>query len=386
MPEAKQRHISSVRKLVAIMFTDIVGYTKMMGEDEQVALSLLRKNRTIHKKFISQHHGQFLKEMGDGMLASFENSSDAVVCAAAIRKASVEKDIALRIGIHMGEVIYENKDVFGDGVNIASRIQPLAEPNQILISETVHYNVQNKPGITTKLIGERALKNVDKARIIYEAEVHDEFLTPRTKEKKRNLLSPWFLGLSVFFVLLFGLGGYWLGQNAQDPETYNPVIRYKIDLDAPLGRIGRRSLTFSPDGKHLCYVSIQQLFLKSLDETGKGIPLTERIDPRHPCFSADGQWIVFEDTDNNRLMKVPVSGGNPRQICSLQSSALGISCYEGGIMFGQDDGLYRVDENGGISEKFIQKIAPFSVFGILSYYQMIRPLFIVRRLINIPLR
>ena len=351
MPEAKQRHISSIRKLVAIMFTDIVGYTKMMGEDEQIALSLLRKNRNIHKKYISEHHGQFLKEMGDGMLASFENSSDAVVCAAAIQKASIEKDIALRIGIHMGEVIFENKDVFGDGVNIASRIQPLAEPNQILISETVHYNVQNKPGITTRLIGERALKNVEKTRIIYAAEVHDEFLTPRTKEKKKNLLSPWFIGLCTFFILLFGLGGYWLGHNAQDPLINNPVIRYKIDLDAPLGRTGRQSLTFSPNGKHLCYVSGGQLILKSLDDNGNGTPLAGLINPRQPCFSADGNWIVFEDSDNDRLMKVPVNGGNPRQISSLQSGTLGINCYEGRIIFGQDDGLYQVDENGGISKK-----------------------------------
>ena len=91
MPEAKQRHISSVRKLVAIMFTDIVGYTKLMGENEDVALALLRKNREIHKRTIPEYHGQFLKEMGDGMLASFENSSDAVTCAAAIKKAANEK-------------------------------------------------------------------------------------------------------------------------------------------------------------------------------------------------------------------------------------------------------------------------------------------------------
>jgi len=111
------------------MFTDIVGYTKIMGKDEHEAISILRKNRHIHKKFISQYGGQFLKEMGDGILASFVNSSDAVICAAAILKASEEGDFELRIGIHMGEVIYENKDVFGDGVNIASRIQPLAAPN-----------------------------------------------------------------------------------------------------------------------------------------------------------------------------------------------------------------------------------------------------------------
>jgi len=114
MPEAKQRHLTSVRRLAAIMFTDIVGYTAMMSKDEQDTLSILRVNRETHKKLILEYGGQFQKEMGDGILASFENSSDAVICAAAIQKASVENKIELRIGIHMGEVTFENNDVFGD--------------------------------------------------------------------------------------------------------------------------------------------------------------------------------------------------------------------------------------------------------------------------------
>jgi len=113
---------SAIRQLAAIMFTDIVGYTRLMGENEQVALQLLRKNRNLHKSIIKKHDGKWLKEMGDGTLASFKTTSDAVYCAGELMKACADEKIILCIGIHQGEVTMENRDIFGDGVNVASRI------------------------------------------------------------------------------------------------------------------------------------------------------------------------------------------------------------------------------------------------------------------------
>jgi Tol biopolymer transport system component len=344
-----------VRKLIAIMFTDIEGYTRIMGENEQLALSILRQNRDNHKVLVQQYHGQLLKEMGDGILASFENSSDAVICAAAIQKASIEKDIALRVGIHMGEVIFENNDVFGDGVNIASRIQELGVPGQILISETIRNNIQNKPGITTELVGERELKNVEKALVIYQAVVKDAYLTPRTKDKKKKLMGPWVIASAGILMLLFGLSGYWIGLKSQDTPAPNPVLRYNIDLEFPLGRTGRHAIKFSPDGKHLCYVSANRLYLKALDDPGNGVPLSGVWDPRDPSFSPDGQWIVFDSPANSQLMKIPVTGGNAQFVCSLKASAAGINWYEGWILFCQEMSFYRVNESGGTPEKIYPK-------------------------------
>jgi len=149
------------RQLAAIMFTDIVGYTALMGEDEQKAFKLLKKNRSIQRPIIEKYNGRWLKEIGDGVLASFSTVSDAVYCAGTIQKACEnEPDLKLRIGIHEGEVVFEGNDVFGDGVNIASRLEPLAPIGGILVSESVHKNVLNKQDIETTFVGEKELKNV----------------------------------------------------------------------------------------------------------------------------------------------------------------------------------------------------------------------------------
>ena len=123
------------RHLAAIMFTDIVGYTALMEDNEQKAFELLNKNRQIQKPIIEQFNGRFIKELGDGIMASFNTVSDAVYAALKIQKdCNAAKDFQLRIGIHLGEVIFENDDVFGDGVNIASRIQAIAPIGGIWIS------------------------------------------------------------------------------------------------------------------------------------------------------------------------------------------------------------------------------------------------------------
>jgi len=171
MFEQFHQQASSARRLAAIMFTDIVGYTRMMGNDEQKALSLIRKNRTLHQKLIKKYGGKWLKEMGDGTLASFKTSSDAVYCAAELLRACEYEDITLRIGIHQCEVTEEDGDIFGDGVNLASRIETLAKPGQILVSGPVHRNVKNKPGISSAFLKETELKNIDELVKIYSVEV-----------------------------------------------------------------------------------------------------------------------------------------------------------------------------------------------------------------------
>ncbi|MDZ4795935.1 MAG: tetratricopeptide repeat protein [Bacteroidota bacterium] len=164
--------MSQSRQLAAIMFTDIVGYTALMGKDEQKAFELLNKNREIQKPIIEQYGGRWIKELGDGVMASFNTVSDAVNAAIKIqKKCNADKDFQLRIGIHLGEVVFENEDVFGDGVNIASRIQALAPPGGIWISESVHNNVANKNDIDTEFVKVEHLKNVKDPVRIYQVKV-----------------------------------------------------------------------------------------------------------------------------------------------------------------------------------------------------------------------
>jgi adenylate cyclase len=166
--------MSQSRQLAAIMFTDIVGYTALMGEDEQKAFELLSQNRHVQKKLIDQYNGKWIKELGDGVLSTFTTITDAVNCAGSILKASEKiEGLKLRIGIHHAEVIFENGDVFGDGVNIASRLQAIAPAGSICISEAVRNNIANRKEIKTRLIDQVELKHVKELLTIYELLIDD---------------------------------------------------------------------------------------------------------------------------------------------------------------------------------------------------------------------
>ena len=150
------------RKLAAIMFSDIVGYTALMGSDEDKAFQVLRRNRIIQQSLINKYHGKWLKEMGDGILAQFGSATDSVQCAIEIQKQARKKlEAQIRIGIHLGDVTFENEDVFGDGVNIASRLQSIADPGGIYISESIHNAIRNQKDIYIQYLGEVTLKNVN---------------------------------------------------------------------------------------------------------------------------------------------------------------------------------------------------------------------------------
>jgi len=169
--------MSQIRQLAAIMFTDIVGYTALMGDDEHKAFELLNINRSIQKPIIEQFNRKWIKELGDGVMASFNTVSDAVNAAIKIQKdCNAANKFQLRIGIHQGEVVAEANDIFGDAVNIASRIQSAAKPGCIYISETVHHNVLNKKDIQTKFIKEEFLKNVKEPVRMYEVVMNNKLI------------------------------------------------------------------------------------------------------------------------------------------------------------------------------------------------------------------
>ena len=200
--------MSSRHHLAAIMFTDVVGYTKLMGEDETGALKFLRKNRKIHQSTIKKYHGKWLKEMGDGTLARFKTVTDAVYCAGELMAAFKDQEVQLRIGIHEGEIIEEAGDIFGDGVNIAARLEQLAKPNQILVSGSVQQNIRNRKGITYTQIEETKLKNVTDLLRIYSIEITDQ--TSYTENEAGNNISTRkkILASAVFAILLLAALSY----------------------------------------------------------------------------------------------------------------------------------------------------------------------------------
>ncbi|MEK6783688.1 MAG: adenylate/guanylate cyclase domain-containing protein [Bacteroidota bacterium] len=169
--DLRKLELRSDRQLACILFTDIVGYTAMMGDNEANALKVLERNRKIQKPIIEMYQGKWLKEMGDGTLSIFFTASDAVLCAIDImEKVRQEGSFRLRMGIHLGEIVFSGKDIFGDGVNVASRIMDEAKEGGICISEAVYHNIKNKENIKTKMLGDIELKNVTGKMRLYKIE------------------------------------------------------------------------------------------------------------------------------------------------------------------------------------------------------------------------
>ena len=175
-------------QLAAIMFTDIAGYTALVDKDEQKALELLKKNRQLQRPIIERYNGRWLKEIGDGVLASFKSISDAVYAAGEIQKlCENESDLKIRIGIHVGEVQMDGDDVFGSGVNIASRLESLAPVGGILVSGAVYKNIHNRKGVNATFIEEKTLKGVKEPVKTYQIKVDGNELFQRDDIAKKQL-------------------------------------------------------------------------------------------------------------------------------------------------------------------------------------------------------
>jgi len=153
--------MSQSRQLAAIMFADIMGYTSMMQEDETLALQLRHKLKIKLEKEVATHHGRILEFRGDGALCSFTSTIEGVRAALALQlNMQTYPVVPLRIGLHTGDVIFEENNIYGDGVNIASRMESFALPGSILISGKVYDDIKNQKDIQTVSLGKYALKNV----------------------------------------------------------------------------------------------------------------------------------------------------------------------------------------------------------------------------------
>jgi len=156
------------RRLAAIMFTDLVGYTALTQKNEALAMQLLEEHRRIVRPLFPKHSGREVKTIGDAFLVEFGSALEATRCAFDIQQSlselnsgrSPDKRVLLRVGIHLGDVIHDQNDVYGDAVNIASRIEPLASPGGICVSEQVYDQIKNKFEFPLSSLGEKNLKNV----------------------------------------------------------------------------------------------------------------------------------------------------------------------------------------------------------------------------------
>lgn len=160
--------MSSTRQLAAILFTDIAGYTAMMQRDERSAITMVKHHRVVLEKAVSEHDGEVIEFYGDGSLCIFTSITQAMHCAHNIQQQMrADPPVPLRIGLHIGEVIYEDGKIMGDGVNIAARIQSLGQPGSILFSKEVFDKIRNHAEFKSAYLGKFLLKNVSEPMDVF---------------------------------------------------------------------------------------------------------------------------------------------------------------------------------------------------------------------------
>ena len=156
------------RRLSAIVAADVAGYSRLMGLDEVGTARTLREHRAVTDVLVAKHGGRIVKTTGDGLLLEFPSVVDAVECAVAVQAVMAERNegipqerrMLMRIGINLGDILIEGDDILGDGVNVAARLEGIAEPGSICISSTAYEHVRGKVAVEFADMGERSLKNI----------------------------------------------------------------------------------------------------------------------------------------------------------------------------------------------------------------------------------
>lgn len=215
--------IAGQRALMAIVFTDVVGFSAHMQNHEEATLLLLRQDFDTMRELCRQHEGSVLKTTGDGLLMHFVSAVQAVSCAIAIqrtfaeqaRESPAEQNLMHRVGVHLGDVFVDHEDMWGDGVNIAARLQAEAEPGGICISQTVYQVVRHKLTLRATRLGPRGLKNMAQPMPIYRLVLPEQ---PAVEPAVSNSAPPipvpakpsrpWLVIVALFLVLM--ATAFWL--------------------------------------------------------------------------------------------------------------------------------------------------------------------------------
>ena len=272
------------RKLRAILFADIVGYTALMQKDEATARALLQKFRHALNEKVAQHSGEIINNYGDGCLCTFESAVDAMTCAKEVQLIFQEAPkVPVRIGLHSGDVFFEEDNVFGDAVNIASRVESLGIPGTVLLSSNVRNQIKNQKEFKLASLGRFEFKNVEDDMTVY-ALVNDGLVLPKrselkgklkTKNKNALVLGGLFGLLLLAAFTYFGLSK---SSNTKVPDKINAVAIFPFNVK------GSQDIQYLAEG-------MVDLMSTKLD----GISNINPIDPN----------LVFSKLTNNTTPDLP---------------------------------------------------------------------------------
>jgi TolB-like protein/class 3 adenylate cyclase/Tfp pilus assembly protein PilF len=275
------------RQLAAIMFTDIQGYTAMMQHDEELTIKIRDRHRKIFNSTTEQYKGTILQYFGDGTLSTFKSAIDAVKCAMEMQMAfQQEPVIPVRIGIHLGDIVFTEDDIIGDGVNVASRIESLAVPGSVFISDKVYDEIKNQPSIKTQSLRTFELKNVDRPIEVFAISnkglviPNADEISGKTKDTKpasektpekeqlkvRKKKLSWIL-YSIIGVLVL-VAGYFVYQN-----IFRPDLKIN-DLDKSIAVLAFKNISNDPNQEYFSD-GISEEILNSLVKV-KGLKVAGR--------------------------------------------------------------------------------------------------------------
>ena len=198
------------RELAAILFSDISEFTHTMDTDEKIAMDQVLRHNEIISVALKDYHGHLIKDMGDGQFIKFSSAVESVQCAIRIQELTKAETFSIRIGIHLGDVLTKNSDVFGSGVNIASRIHTASSPGSICISKEIWLQIKNQSEIESKSLGEQEFKGINEKIEVFELLIGDSSSLNPVYEKK-NYFNVNKIFLSVTGLLLTIIGGaFWI--------------------------------------------------------------------------------------------------------------------------------------------------------------------------------
>jgi class 3 adenylate cyclase/TolB-like protein len=244
------------RRLAAILAADVVGYSRLIEQDEAGTLERLKQHRkSFIEPLVAEHRGRIVKLMGDGALCEFGSVVDAVQCAVLIQQGMAEREadtpedqrIRFRIGINLGDVILEDGDLYGDGVNIAARLEGLAEPGGILISGTAYDQVEGKLPLALAFAGEQRVKNIERSVRTYRIDLAGSPKARRIAAKHLRRKPTLAIAAAAMFLVVLAAGGAWWhwGRGVAAPlapeaaQPLEPLPANKVSLAVlPLASLG----------------------------------------------------------------------------------------------------------------------------------------------------
>jgi adenylate cyclase len=343
------------RRLAAILVADVVGYSRLVEENEAGTLSALRQQRTdVLDPLIAQHHGRVFKVMGDGVIAEFTSVVDAVACAVAVQKSLAQSEsgeksacaIALRMGINLGDVVVDGGDLLGDGVNVAARLEQLCDPGGILVSGTVYDHLQGKLDLTLENRGEQRVKNIARPIRVYAVQINK---SGNKRARQWSSLPTRWLAVVGLAVPLLVSGAVWIVLQKNDGRGSTERSALALPDKPSIAVLPFDNLSGDPGQSYFVDGMTEDLITDLSKLSGLFVIA------RNSSWSYKGKAVKVQDVARDLGVRYVLEGSAQRQGPSVRINAQLIDAVDGHHLWAERyDG--ELDDVFSLQDKVIRQI------------------------------